>query len=342
MRKLVSIRTVSEIRPIEKADLLEMAVIGGWQVVSQKNELIPGNLCVYFEIDSFLPIEERFEFLRKTSYRKVVDDEGFRLKTMKFRGQISQGLALPLKMFPELQDVKEGDDVTEQLKVIKWDPPLPPELAGVAKGLYPGFITKTDEERIQNLIHYFEEYKDVEFEISTKIDGTSCTYYRRDDEFGACSRNTEWLESESNTQWRLVKELDLKRRMLEYGRNLAIQGEIVGEGIQGNNERLKGQHYYVFNIFDIDANKYVDFEDRYNILDELNQTGIKIEHVPIIGIEKIFQKFSTIDEFLEYARGPSINPNRAREGLVFKSRLVDGFMISFKVISNKYLLKNDK
>lgn len=344
MRKLATIRKVSEIRPIKDADLIELAIIGGWQVVVGKGEFSAGDPCIYFEIDSFLPIEERYEFLRKSCYRKVVDDEGFRLKTIKFRGQVSQGLALPLKKFPELTIVKEGEDVTEKLKIAKWEPPVPPELSGLAKGDYPGFITKTDEERIQNLLNFFTDFKDVEWEITVKLDGSSCTYYLREGEFGVCSRNTEWLDTEENTRWKVAKQLQVEERLRKLGRNIAIQGEVIGEGINKNNERLKGQHFYLFNIFDIDKGRYLDFEERYTVLRDLNQAVIceDIPHVPVEGIEKIFQKITTLDDMLEFAHGPSLNTQRNREGLVFKSRLINGYMTSFKVISNKYLLKNDE
>jgi len=159
MRKLATIRRVKEILSIENSDNICLAKIDGWQVVVRKGEFSPGSLCVYFEIDSYLPIEERYEFLRKSSYKKLENirgrrNEGFRLKTIKLRGMLSQGLAMPLSAFPDLEillagmSLHEGDNVTDLLKVELYEPPVPACIAGEVKGAFPSFIRKTDEERI--------------------------------------------------------------------------------------------------------------------------------------------------------------------------------------------------
>lgn len=98
-RKLASIRRISDIQPIEGADMIELAIVDGWKVVVAKNVGHKvGDMVVYCEIDSFLPIREEFEFLRKSSFKKMGDQEGFRLRTSKLRGQISNGLILPLSV----------------------------------------------------------------------------------------------------------------------------------------------------------------------------------------------------------------------------------------------------
>lgn len=111
VRKLASIVVISEVLPIEGADRLELAKMKGkgWQVVVQKGEFSVGDLCVYFEIDSFLnPEDERYAFLRDRCLRKFVSKsgnvlrEGLKIKTIKLRGVISQGLLMPLDKFPEL------------------------------------------------------------------------------------------------------------------------------------------------------------------------------------------------------------------------------------------------
>jgi RNA ligase (TIGR02306 family) len=151
-RKLASIRQISEIREIPGADAIELAIVDGWQVVVAKNvNHKVGNYVVYCEIDSFLPIKPEFEFLRKSSYKKMGDQEGFRLRTIRLRGVLSQGLILPLDEvipFPNNLDYMEvGKDVTELLEIKKYEPPVPAELAGKVKGMFPSFIPKTDEER---------------------------------------------------------------------------------------------------------------------------------------------------------------------------------------------------
>ncbi|MBO5552120.1 MAG: 2'-5' RNA ligase, partial [Lachnospiraceae bacterium] len=123
MRKLASIQRIYDIEPIEGADRIELAHVLGWQCVVNKRQFKPMDLAVYFEIDSFLPIRPEFEFMRASSYRKTdIMGEGFKLKTMKFKGKLSQGLLLPVSTFPEIPgDVQLGDDITELLKVRKWE-----------------------------------------------------------------------------------------------------------------------------------------------------------------------------------------------------------------------------
>jgi RNA ligase (TIGR02306 family) len=148
-RKLASIQAIKEILPIEGADAIELAVVNGWKVVVAKNVgHRAGDHVVYCEIDSFLPIREEFEFLRKSSYKKMGDREGFRLRTIKLRGQVSQGLILPMSIFGDFGwTAYEGLDVTEKLGIVKYEPPVPAELAGKVKGLFPSFLRRTDEER---------------------------------------------------------------------------------------------------------------------------------------------------------------------------------------------------
>ena len=100
MRKLATIQKIKEILPIEGADAIELAIVNGWKVVVGKNvEHKEGDYVIYCEIDSFLPIKEEFEFLRKSSYKKMADGtEGFRLRTIKLRGQVSQGLIIPINV----------------------------------------------------------------------------------------------------------------------------------------------------------------------------------------------------------------------------------------------------
>jgi RNA ligase (TIGR02306 family) len=264
--------------------------------------------------------------------------EGFRLKTIRLRKKLSQGLLLPISQFPEVCGKPEGEDVTSVLGVVKWEPPVPVCLAGDAKGPFPSFIQKTDEERIQNLPEYFELYKDVVFEESIKLDGTSATFYFRDGEFGVCSRNLELKESDANLYWKIAKQLSLKERLAVLGRNIALQGEIIGEGIQGNNEKIKGQKFFLFNIYDIDKSRLLDFNERDAVLYSLNVSLPQIDTVPVTYRGPIFHCFSTMDALLDLANGPSLNQASRREGLVYKSVLMEHGIVSFKVISNEYLL----
>ena len=149
MRKLVTIQEIEDIQPIEGADSIEKAKIKEWWVVVKKGEFIVGDYCIYFEIDSFLPIKPEYEFLlRGSSPKKMLVDgqekEGIRLKTIRLKGQISQGLALPIATIANNLPKEVGTDISEILGVIKYEPPIPANLAGVVKGNFPSFIPKTD------------------------------------------------------------------------------------------------------------------------------------------------------------------------------------------------------
>jgi RNA ligase (TIGR02306 family) len=348
-RKLAAIRKVNEIIPIEGADMIELVMVDGWQCVVKKGEFKPGDLGVYFEIDSFLPIEDRYEFLRKSSYRKIPDQlqgqrgEGFRLRTVKLRGQLSQGLILPLGLFPEIKTSTAGTDVTELLDVELYEPPVPASLAGQVRGKIPGFIKKTDEERIQNLPHYFTDFKDMAFECTEKIDGSSMTVYYTGDDQGVCSRNLNLKEDEVNTLWKITKELQLHALLKELDRKLALQGEVAGEGIQKNPLKIKGQHFFLFNIWNIEKQQHLTPEERMEIFHFLEKK-VPIKHVPVVSPNvKVFQEYKTMRELLDYAVGHSLlNKDVHREGIVLKSlESIGREIISFKVISNRYLLKHD-
>lgn len=338
MRKLATIRTISEIRPIAKADNLELAIIDGWKAVVKKDEHNPGDKIIYCEIDSFLPIEPQYEFLRKSCYRKLADgSEGFRIKTMKLRGELSQGLVLPYD-----GELEVGTDVTDVLGITKYDPTV--GRVGIGdeiKAPFPGFIPKTDEERIQNLSEQLPELLQRSWTVTEKLDGTSFTCYWKDGEFGVCSRNwvvarvtdTEFDVSNS-AHWYVTKQHGLDR-VESVKNNIAIQGEIVGTNIQGNKYKLEDKQLYVFNVWDIDKQEYFNPLDAEDFALEL---GLKF--VPRLNYGLIFNEDTDVEAILKRAEGKSqLNNQVEREGLVFVSD--EGERISFKAISNKFLLKED-
>ena len=333
-RKLASIQVIRDIRPIEGADAIELAIINDWQVVVAKNVGHQiGDPVVYCEIDSFLPIQEEFEFLRKSSYKKMADQEGFRLKTIKLRGQVSQGLILPMSVFGDFGwTAYEGLDVTERLGIVKYEPPIPAELAGKVKGNFPSFIPKTDEERIQNLTKEYEAWKSQLFYVTEKLDGSSATYYFQNGEFGVCSRNLDLEETEGNTFWKVARELKLEEWLGTHSTNYAIQGELIGEGIQGNPYKIKGQTVRFFNAFNIDKYEYLNLEEFESLI-----ASMGLETVPVL--DRAFALPNTIEDLLKYAEKKSeLNSQFDREGVVIRSF---DRKISFKAISNKFLL-NEK
>lgn len=335
-RKLATIRKISDISPIEGADKIEIVSVDGWKVVVAKDVGHKiGDLVVYCEIDSFLPIREEFEFLRKTSYKKMGDQEGFRLKTIRLRGQVSQGLILPLSILNnvEMPGVDVGDDVTNLLGIVKYEPPIPAELSGKVKGLFPSFLRKTDEERVQNLAKEYDDYKlhsSHKFYVTEKLDGCSATFYLKDGVFGVCSRNLELLQTEENTFWKVAGELKLSELMSGLSFNICLQGEMIGEGIQGNPYRIKGQTVRFFNAFNIDKQENINFLEFVELCEKL-----KLKTVPILDFD--FNLPSSISDMLDYADSVSeLNPNFDREGVVVRSY---DRTISFKAISNKFLIK---
>jgi len=334
MRKLATIRQISEVAPIVGGDMIERARVDGWDVVIRRGELKPKDLCVFFEIDSFLPTTESFLFLERNGRKKMIYEgkevEGYRLRTCKLRGQISQGLALPLSSFPNLSTTELGADVSEELGVIKYEAPIPACLSGEVKGAFPSWISKSDEERLQNILDILVTHKGKQFTVTEKVDGTSGTFYRYNGEFGVCGRNWELKESETNLYWRIAKKYDLVNKVPE---GMAFQGEIIGEGVQKNKLKIKGQELRLFYVYLIPQAQYLS-------------TGHMIEMGKIYGIESVplvatITLDHTVEQLLEMANRKSlINPNAMAEGLVFRLN-EPGPKISFKVISNKYLLKDE-
>ena len=332
-RKLASIVRILDVQPIAGADAIVVATVKGWKVVVKKNEFAVGDLAVYYEIDSFLPATPQFEFLRPRCYKKMSDGrEGFRLKTVKLRGQISQGLLTPIPA--SLSNAVEGDDVTAVLNVVKYEPPIPAQLAGEIKGLFPSFIPKTDEERIQNYITESEvDVRGQDAYITEKLDGSSFTAYIRNNEFGICSRNLELKPNDDNAFWQAAKFLNLQDKLASLDRNIALQGELVGPGVQGNLYALKNRTVYFFTGYDIDAGRRMTFGELKEVLELL-----KLPMVPVLEYSYVLPTENVVENMLAYAEAKSaLNPKADREGVVVRG-LTQEF--SFKAVSNKYLLND--
>lgn len=364
MRKLVTIRHIKEILPIEGADMIELAKVDDWQVVIKKGEFYPGSYCVYFEIDSFLPTgNPAWQFLVDKQPRTFEGVVGHRLRTVKLRGQVSQGFIAKIDLFPQIIDFVmsrtldghfceddyaefRSEDFANMLGVKKYEPPIPAELAGNVVGNFPSFIQKTDQERCQNLgDEIFVENEDSRYEITMKLDGTSFTAFYKNEQQGVCGRNWELKADESNNTNTLVRmyiDSGMRDVLHKYGKNIALQGELMGPGIQKNRENLAKHKLFVFDIYDIDNSCYFPPHVRHEILQELWNLGLNkdlVDHVPVVAMAESLEDLNIfgISGLLEFTEGPSIN-HLIREGLVFKR--VDG-KFSFKAISNKFLLKEE-
>lgn len=338
-RKLASIQYVHHIEEIEGADRIELVKVLGWQCVANKGQFKVGDRCIYFEVDSFLPMVVPFEFLRASSYKKnELMGEGYRLKTMKFKGQISQGLVQPLSIIPE-GNYEIGDDLTDILGVRKWEIEERVTSSGKQIGNFPDFISKTDELRVQSYPGLIEEFKVAgRYYISTKMDGTSVTMYRHNGKFGVCGRNYEYADDDSCAMWRYAHEHRIAERMEELGYDdIALQGEYCGAGIQKNRLKLVRPEWYVFTAVDITNRKRLGLDKMRALCEALG-----LNMVPVEEIEDEF-KYETVEELIERAKG-KYTSGANKEGIVIRpvepvySPRLQG-NLSMKVINNDYLLK---
>lgn len=335
----MSVQEVKEVAPIENADAIEVVTVLGWKVVSKKGEFKVGDKVVYAEIDSLFPKEDaRFSFLESV---------GYRIRTVKMRGQVSQGICFPLSILPE-GTYEVGDDVTDLLGVLKYEQVLPND--GEVEMGFPSSIMKTDEERIQTLENRLTAEQGELYVKREKLDGTSTTIAVIEDDNGESKyivggRSLMYKEPSETVKgtvyWRVAKNQDIVKKLQEYhertGRHIAIQGETIGIGVMSNKYKLTTNEFYAFNIFDIDEYRYLSVDEYNELIDEL-------------GIQKVwesepFKLEGTIDDLLKDAEQRShVCKDTWQEGYVYvkvnptKSELSTRGQ-SFKVISNKFLLK---
>lgn len=358
MRKLATIRQISNLSPIDGADAIVVAQIDGWKVVVKKDEFIVGDLCVYCEVDSFLPDgTSAWQHLVDKHARMFDGVRGHRLRTVKLRGQVSQGFAFHITdalqgawkhgntdIALEGRGLEINDDVSDILSIVKWEAAIPGELAGQVNGNFPVFIPKTNQARCQNIgAAIFIDNKDSRYERTLKLDGTSFTAYNFDNQSGVCSRNWDLTvngATSNNTYVRMFTTSGLQLALAEIGGNYAVQGELMGPDIQRNREGLHAHAVYVFDIYDIDASEYLAPAKRMECLDELYRLGVSralITHVPVLGNNDSLEDLGITDTdgLLAHAEQPSIKHPIA-EGEVYKR--IDG-KFSFKAISNRFLLK---
>jgi RNA ligase (TIGR02306 family) len=338
MRKLASVQEVADIQPIEGADRIEVATILGWKVVVKKDEFKVGDKCIYLEIDSLIPIKPWSQFLED----KNKPGTPVRLRTVKLRKQISQGLVVPFEILEEYiggryKTFDIGADVTEIMGIEKYEPPIPASLAGKVRGIFPAIVPKTDETRIQSEPGLIAEFQGKMCVWTVKCDGTSGSYMNIEGDHHVCSRNLSLQDDGKNTYWAMYHQYALEEILNDMG-DFAIQGEVVGEGIQKNRMGLKGHHLMVFNIYDIRAGRIVSHE---RTVEMCKQYGL--EMVPVYK-QAIFDQ--TIEEVIEEATRCKYPNGSLGEGYVirpvepFYSEVLSG-RASFKVINNKYLAKHD-
>ena len=343
MRKLASVQTIINIEPIENADKIEYASVLGWHCVVKKDEFKVGDKCVYVEIDSILPDNNpEFEFMK---------DRKYRVKTIKLRGKVSQGIIFPMSILPKDESkYSVGDDVTNILNIKKYEPEdvIPPSptikkswlyyhtpncIRGImfrlfpkfakkifklpdSKKPWPSFLIKTDEERVQNKeSDFFVNNINKYFSYTEKVDGSSLTVFCRDGDVGVCSRNLRLPLDDGNKYVEAVKKYDLLNKLEKFCKerkcNIALQGELLGPGVQGNKYKLQDYDIYFFNAFNIDTqNRLIES----SLTQLCNYFGLK--RVPYF--DPVFF-LKSADEWVEFSKGNSIlNPDIQREGIVIR------------------------
>ena len=346
MRKLASVQRIWKIEPIEGADRIELAHVLGWQCVVNKGQFQEMDPAVYFEVDSFLPIAPEYEFLRATSYRKTdIMGEGFRLRTMKFRGQISQGLLLPVSSFPAIPtDAEVGTDVTELLGVKKWEIEERITTGGTMIGTLPYDIPHTDETRVQAEPELIQAFAGLPYYISTKMDGSSHSVGIDENGFHVTGHNYEYKDDGKSPFYELVKSMGLQEKMEVFAADnklsvFTIQGELCAPGIQKNRLKLTKPAWYVFTIRE--NGKRVGLTRMLEICEKLQLESVPIEE---IGTD-LPAKYPTVEALLKRADGNYPRGGK-KEGIVIRPtepvycELISG-ALSMKVVSNKYLLKNE-
>lgn len=339
--KLASLETITEIEPIPGADLIELARVQGWQSVIKKGAYKIGDQVIFVPIDTVLTPREWNKFL----WDKNDPSKPIRIKTVKLRGAISQGVIFPKSLvsaqevWDHMEDSLEDVGLASMLGITKYEKPVPVQLAGQAKGNFPThLVSKTDEDNLKSNIKVLEELKEAEWvEACVKLDGTSGTFIKElDGTFRVCSRNLE-LQDGDNVYWQMARKYNIQE-ILKPG--YCIQGEIVGPGIQKNPAGLSEVGLYLFNMTDLTTYKPVN---KLNWVDGLGVSSA----IPGVPVVKIFNHFDlwSIDELQKWVNEIKYQNNQPAEGIVFRGYNQDNElmyskklqkMLSVKIINQNY------
>lgn len=338
-RKLASVQRIISVEPIENADAIETVRVLGWQCVAKKGDFNKGDLCVYTEVDSVLPEREEFSFMAPRKYR---------VKTIKLRGQLSQGIAFPIKdLNLNISYLQEGDDLTKQLGITKYDPYFEESsktrIARDVKGVRPMFVPKTDEFRIQSYPKLLEEMSGLDVYQSVKLDGSSMSVYyneRIDEPFGVCSRNLNLKETEDNAFWKVARQYELRNKLCNSSmKNIVFQGELCGPGIQKNKLGLCELDMFVFNVIFLDEGRYAGYDELVSVCRRFGLQTVPIEDSYVFN--------HTLEDLMEKAKGKYKGTKNHREGIVIRpkearfSASMGYSLLSFKVLNNDFLLREE-
>jgi RNA ligase (TIGR02306 family) len=287
---------IRKLASVQKVENIEHIKILAWHLVAQKDQFKIGESVIFTEIDSVLPENPEFEFLRKCCYIDKNGFKGFRVKSTRRLDIISQGIAFSMSILPE-GEYKIGDDVTAVLGIKKYDPPLPASLNGLAVGKFPIEIPQTDEIRIHSAPDILKRHAGKRVYATLKCDGSSATYIIQNNLFRVCSKNIELQDTPSNTFWQVAHKYYLEQKMREYSKqfgDFAIQGELVGPGIRKNRHGLDNHDVYVFSVYSLKENKYLDYKDAMKVVSDL---GLKF--VPFMGEFDLDQSVEELEKMLK-------------------------------------------
>jgi RNA ligase (TIGR02306 family) len=311
MNNLATIQTIKEVRKHPNADILDIVKVLGWEVITKHNEFKVDDLCVYIVIDTILPEVPEFEFLR---------NKHFRIKPIRLRKEYSNGICFPINILTSFgYDLRgpmmEGLDVTNIIGIKKYEKPVPAELAGVAVGHIPGFLIITDEDNLRSNPEAVPEMYGRPYYITRKEDGSSGTYFIRNGTFGVCSRRIHLKESETNGFWRMARKYDIENVLKTAfpDKDIAIQGEVIGPGIQHNRLGLQELEFRLFNLFDINNRSYLDYT---KIVEFTNKYNIPM--VPLISEGSAFGY--SLEELVELAKAQNYPTGGPAEGIVIRPK----------------------
>lgn len=323
MSKVATVEVIKNIRKHPNADSLEVANVLGWQIVCKAGTYKEGGKVFYINIDSVLEERPEYEFLRP---------KNFRVKQIRLRGEISQGLC-----FPCSQDLEVGSDVSEMVGAKHYEKPIPAQLRGQIMGIFPNFLSKTDEDNLRNYSEAIEEVKDKLMYSTIKMDGTSATYFVKDGEFGLCSRNLRMkIEDEQNIYAKMAIKYDIKNKMFDYAKtfgDFCIQGEIYGPGIQNNPMGAIENCFSIFNGYAISGKHHWSWHD-------IKFFGAEYK-IPVVDFLDSHGTCPSLQELINLSNSTTYANGKPAEGIVVRpwrpvySKILEKFW-SAKIINENY------
>jgi len=334
----VTVEQLEKIEPHENADRLEMATLSGrdYSFVVGKGQFQAGDAVIYFPIDSLLPMKivHKIGLTGKLAHGNIPDDDSERLqnrvKTVKLRGNISQGIVTGLTdladIYPDIdfESLDIGDDITEALGVTKYEPPVLPMRHGSLAHL-PDMVSTYDIESAQNYRDIMDEYlMDRLVYITEKVEGSNWwATIDADGKIRVGQRNYEIIDVEDyqHDWYKVLKSQQLEDKLRQLWDELdksndklqlvTLRGEMTGPGVQGNYYKLKDYKVWAFDIEvngqPIDARQFLELTER-----------LQIDVAPELAVNVTLRDWLNGKSIKEMADRQSQIHTVKREGIVIK------------------------